>query len=172
MFKEKPLPLILFSCAVILATAFMQYQQPDYSFFDGGYIIAILLTIFLRDDLYTRIFGLAGLFFTIISFWYPNSNLSFSQVLMQHLFSGVVIIMTMMLVIYLKRLYGSLEKEERQVNALFEFATEGIILTNGRGEIILVNPEAERLFGYEKSELLRQKIELLIPQRFKERHTG
>ena len=58
------------------------------------------------------------------------------------------------------------------MNALFEFATEGIILTNGRGEIILVNPEAERLFGYEKSELLRQKIELLIPQRFKERHTG
>ncbi|WP_240312732.1 sensor histidine kinase [Flavihumibacter solisilvae] len=171
MFKERPLPLILFSCAVIVATAFMQYQQPDYSFFDGGYIIAILLTIFLRDDQYTRIFGLAGLFFTIISFWYPNSNLSFSQVLMQHLFSAVVIIMTMMLVIYLKRLYGSLEKEERQVNALFEFATEGIVLTNGRGEIILVNPEAERLFGYEKSELLGQKIELLIPQRFKERHT-
>ena len=35
---------------------------------DGGYIIAILLTIFLKDDLYRRIFGFTGLAFTIISF--------------------------------------------------------------------------------------------------------
>ena len=73
MFKENPLPIILFSIAVIGATAFMQYQQPEYSFFDGGYIIAILLTIFLKDDLYTRIFGITGLVFTVISIYYPNA---------------------------------------------------------------------------------------------------
>ncbi|MFD2525992.1 ATP-binding protein [Flavihumibacter stibioxidans] len=170
MFKENPLPIILFSFAVILATAVMQYQQPDYSFFDGGYIIAILLTIFLKDDLHTRIFGFTGLALTVISISYPNSSLTTTQVLLQHLFSAVVIIMTMVLVIYLKRLYRSLEKEEQQVTALFEYATEGIVLTNGKGQIILVNPEAERLFGYEKAELLGQKIEMLIPHRYLENH--
>ncbi|WP_253271551.1 PAS domain-containing sensor histidine kinase [Flavihumibacter sp. ZG627] len=170
MFKENPLPIILFSFAVIMATAVMQYQQPDYSFFDGGYIIAILLTIFLKDDLYTRIFGFTGLAFTVISFFYQDSTISISQVLLQRLFSATVIIMTMMLVIYLKKLYRSLEKEERQVTALFEHATEGIILTNGKGEIILVNPEAERLFNYHKSELLGQAIEILIPMRFQPNH--
>ncbi|WP_290789593.1 sensor histidine kinase [Flavihumibacter sp. UBA7668] len=166
MFKENPLPIILFSIAVIGATAFMQYQQPDYSFFDGGYIIAILLTIFLKDDLYTRIFGITGLIFTFISMYYPNASETTVQIWLQHIFSAVVIIMTMTLVIYLKRLYRSLEREERQVNALFEHATEGIVLTNGKGQIILVNPEAERLFGYEKHQLLGQTIEMLIPQRF------
>lgn len=166
MFKENPLPIILFSIAVIGATAFMQYQQPEYSFFDGGYIIAILLTIFLKDDLYTRIFGGIGLVFTVLSIFYPNAPEPTAQIWLQHIFSAVVIVMTMTLVMYLKRLYRSLEREERQVNALFEHATEGIVLTNGQGQIILLNPEAERLFGYEKHQLLGQNIELLIPRRF------
>jgi PAS domain S-box-containing protein len=170
MFKENPLPLILFSVAVIGATAFMQYHEPEYSFFDGGYIIAILLTIFLKDDLYTRIFGAAGLFFTLISVFYPNAPEPTIQIWLQHIFSAVVLVMTMTLVIYLKRLYRSLEREERQVNALFEYATEGIVLTNGKGEIVLVNPEAERLFGYEKHQLLGQTIEILIPPRFHHSH--
>lgn len=170
MFKEKALPLVLFSCIVILVTAVMQYQQPDYSFFDGGYIIAILLTIFLHDDLYTRIFGFTGLSLVLLSSFNPQSSLPVSQLLLQHLFSAVVIIMTMMLVIYQKKLYRSLEKEKRQVTALFEYATEGIVLTNGKGIIILANPEALRLFGYPRHELLGQPIEMLIPQRFVHKH--
>lgn len=170
MFKENPLPIILFSCIVVLVTAVMQYQQPEYSFFDGGYIIAILLTIFLKDDGYTRVFGFFGLTMVLVSSFYPDSTIPSTQLLLQHLFSGVVIIMTMMLVIYQKKLYRILEREQSQVFALFEYATEGIILTNGRGEMILVNPEAERLFGFEKAELLRKPIELLIPQRFLGKH--
>lgn len=170
MFKENPLPIILFSCIVVLVTAVMQYQQPEYSFFDGGYIIAILLTIFLKDDGYTRIFGFFGLTMVLVSSFYPDSTIPSTQLLLQHLFSGVVIIMTMMLVIYQKKLYRILEREQSQVFALFEYATEGIILTNGRGEMILVNPEAERLFGFDKAELLRKPIELLIPQRFLGKH--
>ncbi len=62
-----------------------------------------------------------------------------------------------------------MESDERQVNALFEHATEGIILTNQQGKIVLVNPAAARLFEYERDELLGQPIETLIPSRF---HTG
>ncbi|MBZ5859514.1 sensor histidine kinase [Flavihumibacter profundi] len=170
MFKEKPLPLVLFSCIVILVTAVMQYNQPDYSFFDGGYIIAILLTIFLNDDSYTRIFGFCGLALVLVSSFNPDSSIPAPQLFLQHLFSAVVIIMTMLLVIYQKKLYRSLDRERRQVTALFEFATEGIILTNGNGEIILGNPEAERLLGYNKNELLGKTIESLIPQRFQANH--
>ena len=95
MFKENPLPIILFSCFVVLVTAVMQYQQPEYSFFYGGYIIAILLTIFLKDDGYTRIFGFFGLTMVLVSSFYPDSTIPSTQLLLQHLFSGVVIIMTM-----------------------------------------------------------------------------
>lgn len=63
-----------------------------------------------------------------------------------------------------------MESDARQVNALFEHATEGIVLTNNRGQIVLVNPAALKLFGYEKEELLGQPIEVLIPSRFHGNH--
>jgi PAS domain S-box-containing protein len=52
------------------------------------------------------------------------------------------------------------------VDALFLYATEGILVANETGEIIRTNPSSERLFGYEKDELIGKKIEVLVPQRF------
>ena len=54
--------------------------------------------------------------------------------------------------------------------SLFENATEGIILTNSAGQIILVNPAAEKMFGYEREELKGKLIETLIPEKFKHHH--
>ena len=56
--------------------------------------------------------------------------------------------------------------------SLFEHATEGIILTNSKGEITLINPAAERMFRYEASEIIGKPIEILIPQRFHGLHAG
>jgi PAS domain S-box-containing protein len=64
------------------------------------------------------------------------------------------------------------ESGEGQVNALFENATEGIILTNATGKIVLINPAAARLFEYQRDELLGAAIEVLIPSRFHGRHEG
>jgi PAS domain S-box-containing protein len=54
--------------------------------------------------------------------------------------------------------------------SLFENATEGIILTNGSGKIVLVNPAAERTFGYPANELIGNPIEILIPDSIKPHH--
>jgi PAS domain S-box-containing protein len=58
------------------------------------------------------------------------------------------------------------------IDAMFLYATEGILITNDKGEIIRINPSAEKLFKYEQGELLGKKIEVLIPKRFSahERH--
>jgi PAS domain S-box-containing protein len=56
------------------------------------------------------------------------------------------------------------------MTSLFENATEGIILTNQTGKIILVNPSAATMFGYESEELIGHPIEVLIPQRFSNHH--
>ncbi|MFN8310999.1 MAG: PAS domain-containing sensor histidine kinase [Chitinophagales bacterium] len=54
--------------------------------------------------------------------------------------------------------------------SLFANATEGIILANRAGEMVLINPCAERLFGYSKEELLKQRIEMLLPDSVREKH--
>jgi len=60
--------------------------------------------------------------------------------------------------------------EMESLNALFEFATEGIIIADRSGKIIKANPSAERLFRYEKDELLDKVIEDLVPRKYKEQH--
>src|ERR1700688_4803535 len=54
--------------------------------------------------------------------------------------------------------------------SLFENATEGIVVSNREGNIILVNPSACKVFGYQPEELISQKIEILIPGRAKTNH--
>ena len=56
------------------------------------------------------------------------------------------------------------------LNAMFQHATEGIIIANSKGHIIRANPSSERLFGYAKDELLNKVVEDLIPQRFSNKH--
>lgn len=56
------------------------------------------------------------------------------------------------------------------MTSLFENATEGIILTNGKGSIVLINPAAERIFDYTSAELNGQLIEVLIPDQVRPHH--
>lgn len=51
-----------------------------------------------------------------------------------------------------------------KLNAIIETASDGIISIDERGKIELVNPAAAQLFGYEISELLGQKINILMPK--------
>lgn len=60
--------------------------------------------------------------------------------------------------------------ELEQFKALFEFATEGIIIANKEGRIVLANPKALQQFGYSSHELSNKEIEVLIPQPSKHKH--
>ena len=59
---------------------------------------------------------------------------------------------------------------QESLDALFEHATEGIIITNQEGNIIKANPSSEKMFGYAKDELVSKVVEDLIPTRLKEHH--
>jgi PAS domain S-box-containing protein len=56
------------------------------------------------------------------------------------------------------------------LTSLFENATEGIILTNNTGVIVLVNPAAEKMFGYNSGEIVGKPIEILLPERVRPHH--
>ena len=172
MFKEKPYLILLFCLVVIIATGVLQFTNPDSAIFDGGLTIAVMLTVFLKSDLYTKLFGVGCFVILFLPVFYFQSNLGVFQIIMQHLFSGVIIIVVTLAVLHIKKLNNSIESDQNQTNALFEYATEGVILTNGKGEIILINPAALQLFQYEKEELIGKAVEILIPSRVHGAHTG
>jgi PAS domain S-box-containing protein len=56
------------------------------------------------------------------------------------------------------------------LTSLFAHSTEGIVLTNGEGRIVLINPAAQKIFGYNEQEIVGNAIETLIPDRIKAHH--
>jgi PAS domain S-box-containing protein len=60
--------------------------------------------------------------------------------------------------------------DHTHLESLFENATEGIILTNQKGQIILVNPAAKIIFQYTPEELNGKTIDILIPDHLKQTH--
>lgn len=55
---------------------------------------------------------------------------------------------------------------------LLDLAPDGVVVVDGSGMIRLVNRQVEALFGYERSELIGQPVELLIPDRVRAIHLG
>jgi PAS domain S-box-containing protein len=64
------------------------------------------------------------------------------------------------------------KKAEEKFKGLLESAPDAMVIMGTDGRILLVNAQAERLFGYSREELLGQWVELLVPERFRKNHPG
>ncbi|HEV8616814.1 MAG TPA: PAS domain S-box protein [Methylomirabilota bacterium] len=64
----------------------------------------------------------------------------------------------------------ALRRSEATARAIFEHASEGIIVVDATGRIASVNARIEEMFRYERAALLRQPLEILLPERLRDRH--
>jgi PAS domain S-box-containing protein len=62
-----------------------------------------------------------------------------------------------------RQVQEALQKSEERFRALFESASEAVVIVNEAGEIVLVNSRAESTFGYSRAELLGRPVEVLLP---------
>ena len=65
-----------------------------------------------------------------------------------------------------------LRSSEARLRGFIESAPNGVVLCDRDGHITLVNPRIEEEFGYRAEELLGRPIEVLLPEPFRETHTG
>jgi len=60
----------------------------------------------------------------------------------------------------------ALQKSEACFRGLMESAPDAMVIVNTENEILMVNEQLEMMFGYDRAEILGQKVETLIPPRF------
>jgi PAS domain S-box-containing protein len=61
------------------------------------------------------------------------------------------------------------KETEAKYRGLLEAAPDAMVVVNASGEIVLLNVQAEKQFGYSRDELVGQKVKNIIPEGFAER---
>ncbi len=62
------------------------------------------------------------------------------------------------------------KKADERFRLVVEAAPNAMIMVGADGRMTLVNSQTEKLFGYQRCELLGQRIEMLVPERFRSTH--
>ncbi len=64
------------------------------------------------------------------------------------------------------------KRAEERFRLAVEAAPSAMIMVNRSGQIVFVNSQGEKLFGYARGELIGQSIDMLVPERFRSPHAG
>src|SRR5690606_32536752 len=83
--------------------------------------------------------------------------------LMSRVFAGLIIIVAAAYVMYETGLKTKASDYRFMMESIFAQGTQGIVLTDLSGKIILINPYALRLYGFSEAEVQGSNIHLLLP---------
>jgi hypothetical protein len=66
----------------------------------------------------------------------------------------------------------ALRRSESKARAILENASEGIVVVDAAGRIVSVNAKTEQMFRYDRAALVGQRLEILLPERLRQRHVA
>ncbi len=160
----------VYAALVSALTIALAFFVPGYSITLSGLLVVIFFSVFVPTQNSTLIAGIGSSLivcgFLALNKWVRQLPASLAE----YIFLLVLILFTTLIVLYIKSLLRHMQFDKSHMTSLFENATEGIILTDQTAAIVLVNPSACRMFGYQPHELVGQKVEVLLPTRYRAGH--
>jgi PAS domain S-box-containing protein len=155
--------VVAVAAATLLRLLFVPFAMQGVPFITY-YPAIIIATIFggLWPGIFAALASAIIAWFAFIppGFTFEHTGPQFVSLLLFLVISGINIAMVVLLNKAIERLVA----HERNIRALVEGAPNGIVVVDEYGVIRTVNRSAETLFGYDRSEMLEQKVELLVPQ--------
>ncbi|MBI4944961.1 MAG: PAS domain S-box protein [Bacteroidetes bacterium] len=130
---------------------------------EAPYSLLVLVTLWIPNKKYTYVVGIVTSILAVVDI-YRNSIITTTS------FELISVLTTMFVVLRYKKIEESAKRNSEKMDAIFQYAAEGILITNQKGEIILLNPKAEKMFGYKQDELIGEKIEKLMPDKYDKLH--
>jgi len=160
----------IYAILVFALTIGLSYFMPGYSITLSGLLVVIFFSVFVQSKSSTIIAGV-GSAVVVLGFLFINKWWNKEQVLWaENLFMLTLILFTTLIVLYIKSLLRHMQFDKSHMTSLFENATEGIVLADQNANIVLVNPSACKMFDYTPEELIGQKVEVLLPSRYRAGH--
>src|SRR4030065_810484 len=72
----------------------------------------------------------------------------------------------------LRRSQDAVKNSEQQLRIVLVPVGEGIVAIDSAGNILMVNQEIQNIFGYSKEELIGQKLQMLMPEKYRSAHAA
>jgi PAS domain S-box-containing protein len=167
-----PFRLFIVSLFLVASIFLLELVMPFHASVTLGYVIIIFYMLqFPQQSKYAIVLSIATTIFIVLGYFLTAH--SFKDQPSVPLNRGLSVLAIWMAAYFSLRFKELLDKEvkhKEQLNAVFNNATEGMLIVNKGGSIVLVNAFAEQLFGYRHEELLGINIENLLPDHLRVAH--
>ncbi|MGZ5191072.1 MAG: hypothetical protein ACXWCZ_08610, partial [Flavisolibacter sp.] len=128
----------VYTIAIFLLTMAISFWFPGYSITIGGLLLGIFFTTFIPEKKSTLIAGIVSILVVFLFIIVHQEPLDSAKPITHLAFKLLLIFFTALVVTHIKNLYQNIGFDKNHMTSLFENATEGIILTNKIGKIVLV----------------------------------
>ncbi|MCC6721240.1 MAG: PAS domain S-box protein [Bacteroidia bacterium] len=142
----------------------------DFKTLNLVFINLIFISLVFNNKKITLYSGIGvSLLFSLLPLVFKDKNLINND---QLIYWGTLflIFISTIVSLFILDLNYNIKQSLKHFFLLYEYSTEGIIISDERGRIIMANPTACGMFGYNENELKNQPVEILIPSNHKNLH--
>lgn len=136
-----------------------------------AYLLASFLAVFFREKSDVLLLAVVTTTLTVIAAVLKPRDAPLQEILLERLPAVLCFWAAAFFVVRFIVMREAEQQQEGRFEALFQYASSGILLVDQKGKIVMGNPSVETLFGYAAGEFTGNLVETLIPARYTHHET-